>query len=142
MSLTLNMVGGGGASLMASIAGVSYSSSSDFVTPQAYQVVTVDNTFFSYNETDRTFTCLKAADCHIEFMAKPGYNTSGNLVNMTAQIWKNGASIASYVTTAATGGKSTVDIGVSAGDVISIVSKNNTSSTLSHAVAMAITKAT
>lgn len=97
--------------------------------------------YFSKVEgVDSAYTCLKAGTYDVDYFYKPGYNTSGRLVNVQLVIQINGTNAVNVTSTAATGGNGTASITLAAGDTLALKMRNTTSgSSLSHAGGMVLT---
>lgn len=138
MSLTMNMVGGGGGNpyIVLTVAGRHAAATLGglYTGFEAFE-----DTYFS-RTGDSTYTCLKAGTYNVEYFYKPGYNNGGSLVNVQLVIQVNGANVVSVNSTAAPGGNGTATITLAEGDTLALLMKNNTSgSALSHAGGMVLT---
>lgn len=98
-----------------------------------------EDTYFSHMAADSTYTCLKAGTYNVGYFYKPGYNTSGKLINTQLVIQVNGTNVVNVTSTAAIGGNGSASITLAAGDTLALKMRNTTSSSLSHTGGMVLT---
>lgn len=118
----------GGGPAQAAIVGVSVG----LVNASGYETIwdgtgpLTDPEYFS--ATSAGFTCVRAGTYTITAAIKGNYNTSGNRIDGTIRVQHNGTSVISKLSNSTSYSVGTATVTCEVGDVLSVMGRNNTSS--------------